>query len=65
MSKTVLFQTIQFSNGTQFGSILSIDSTLLGVTTLGQNGHENNSNKEPFFKAGTGNSPSDCFLSYP
>ena len=35
MSKTVLFQTIQFSIGTQFSSIWPIDSTLSGATALG------------------------------
>ena len=36
MSKTVLFQTIQFSISTQFSSIWPIDRILSGATTLGQ-----------------------------
>ena len=45
MSKTVLFQAIQFSRSTQFSFIWSIDSTLLGATTLGQNGPGSNGSK--------------------
>ena len=45
MSKTVLFQTIQFSISTQFSYIWPIDRTLSGVTTPGQSGSRNNSNE--------------------
>ena len=36
MPKTVQFQTIQLSIGTQFSSIWPIDRTLLDATTPGQ-----------------------------
>ena len=36
MSKTVLFQTIQFFISSQFSPIWLIDRTLSGATTLGQ-----------------------------
>ena len=36
MSKTVLFQIIQFGLCTQFSSIRPIDRTLLGATTPGR-----------------------------
>ena len=45
MSKTVLFQTIQFSISTQFSSVLAIDRTLLGAITPGQSGPGSNNNK--------------------
>ena len=38
MSKTVLFQTIQFSESTQFCSIRFIDSTQSGATNPNQSG---------------------------
>ena len=38
MSKTIIFQTIQFSISTQFISIGSIDWTLSGTTTTGLSG---------------------------
>ena len=38
MTKTVLFQTIQFSISTQFSSMWPIDSTLSGATTPDQSG---------------------------
>ena len=38
MSKTVLFQTVQYSISTQFSSIWPIDRTLSGATTLSQTG---------------------------
>ena len=38
MSKTVLFQIIQFSISTQFSSIWPIDKTLSSSTTPGQSG---------------------------
>ena len=39
MSRTVLFQTIQFIIRAQFSSIRTIDWTLSGATTPGQSGH--------------------------
>ena len=38
MSKTVMFQTIQFSTSTQFCSIWPIDMTLSGATSSAQSG---------------------------
>ena len=38
MSKTVLFQAIQFSMITQFSSIWPIDRTLSGATSSGKSG---------------------------
>ena len=38
MSKAVPFQTIQFSIGIEFSSILLIEMTLLGATPSGQTG---------------------------
>ena len=68
MSKTVLFQTIQFSISTQFSSIWSIDRALSGSTTPGQSGHGSNGNEGvlciPQSSSITGASPSDCFVSY-
>ena len=48
MSKTFLFQAIQFSQtgiSTQFSSISPIDRTLSGATTIGQSGLWSNGNK--------------------
>ena len=45
MSKTVLFQTIQFSISTLFSSIWSIDWTLSGATTPGQSGSGSDGNE--------------------
>ena len=45
MSKTVLFQTIQFSITTQFSFIWPIDRTLSGATTPRQSGPGSNGNK--------------------
>ena len=63
MSKTVLFQTIQFSISTQFSSIQPIDRTLPGAITPDQNGPVSDSNKEvfriPLSSSITGASPSD------
>ena len=65
--KTVLFQAIQFSISTQFSSILPIDRTLSGATTLGQRGHGNNGNvvvlciSQSF--CFTGSSPSESYPS--
>ena len=69
MSKTVLFQTFQFSISTQFSCILPIDRTLSGATTPGLSGLGNNGNEGvlhiPQSSSNTGTSPSDCFVSYP
>ena len=45
MSKTVLFQVIQFSISAQLSSIWHIDRTLSSATTPGQNGPESDSNE--------------------
>ena len=67
MSKTVLFQAIQFS--TQFSSIWSLDRTLLGDITPGQSGPRSNGNEEVLSilqsSSITGSLPSDCLVSYP
>ena len=52
MSKTVPFQTIQFSIRTQFISIRSLDKTLSGTTTTGQSGSGSDCNER-----GTPHSP--------
>ena len=62
MSKSFLFQIIQFSISTQFSYIWSIDRTLSGATTLGQRGP--GSDGIPQSSSITGNSPSDCLVSY-
>ena len=68
MSKTVQFQTIQFSISMQFRSIWPIDSTLIGATTQGQSGPGSNGNEGvlcfPWSSSITGSSPSDCLMSY-
>ena len=46
MSKTVLFQTFQFSISTQLSSIWPIDRTQSDATTPGQSRSESDSNKE-------------------
>ena len=48
MSKTVLFQTIQYSISTQFFSIWPIDKNLSGATTPGQSGRVSHGNEEVF-----------------
>ena len=67
MSKTVLFQTIQFSISTQFSSIWPIDSTLSGATTLGQSepGSDGNEGVLRILQSSsiTRTSPSNCFVS--
>ena len=69
MSKTVLFQAIQFKISTQFSSILPIDRTLSGATTPGQNGPGSDGNEglllipQSFSISGT--SLSYCLVSYP
>ena len=69
MSKTVLFQSIQFSISAQFSSILTIDGTLSGATTPGQSGSGIDGNEGvlhiPQSSSITGTSPSDCLVSYP
>ena len=45
MSKTVLFQTIQFNVNKKFSSISPIDRTLLGATTLCQSEPGNDGNE--------------------
>ena len=45
MSKTVLFETIQFSISTQFNSIRTIHRTQSGVITTEQSGPGNDSNE--------------------
>ena len=69
ISKTVLFQTIQFSISTQFSSIRPIDSTLSGITTLGSS-RTGSDDKEgvlriPQTSRITGTSLSLCLESYP
>ena len=67
MSKTVPFQTIQFSIKTWFSSIKPIDRTLSGTTTPGQSGSDSNNGvlRIPQSSGFTGTSPSDYLLSYP
>ena len=68
MSKTVLFQTIQFILSTQFTSIWPIDRTLSGATTSGQSGPGSDGNKMVFHIPQnshiTGPSPLVCLKSY-
>ena len=68
MSKTILFQAIQFSINTQFSSIWPIDRTPSGATTLGQRGPGSEGNKGVLRIAQsssiTGISQSDCLVSY-
>ena len=45
MSKTILFQIIQFSMCTQFSSNWHIDMALSGATTPGQSGPGSNGNE--------------------
>ena len=67
-TKTVSFQTIQFSIGTQFSSVWYIDRILSGATTPGQSGPGNDSNEGvlriPQSSSITGTSLSDCLVSY-
>ena len=69
MSKTVHFQSIQFSISTQFSSIWPIDKALSGTTTQGQSGSESDGNEGvhriPQSSRITRTSPSDCLMSYP
>ena len=68
MSKTVLFQAIQFSINTQFSSIWPIDITLSGGTTPGKSGPGIDGNEGVLCilqsSSITGTSPSDCLVSY-
>ena len=68
MSKTVLFQTIQFCLSTQFSSIQPINRTISGATILGQSGPGSDSNEGvlriPQSSSITGTSTSDCLVSY-
>ena len=68
MSKTVPFQTIQFSLSPQFSSIWPIDRTVSGATTPGQNGPGSDGNEGQLrihqSSSITGTIPSDCLVSY-
>ena len=68
MSKTVLFQTIQFSTSTQFSSIRPIDRTLPGATTQGQSVPGSNGNEGvlriPQSSSIIETLPSDCLVPY-
>ena len=69
MSKTVLFQTIQFSISIQFSSVWIIDTILSGFTSLGQSGSGSDGNEGvhriPQSCGITGTLPSDYLVSYP
>ena len=69
MSKTVLFQTIQFSISAHFYSIWLKDRTLSGATNPDQSGPGSDGNKGglliPQSSSINEASPSDCFVSYP
>ena len=69
MSKTVLFQTIQFTISTQFSYIRPIDRILAGATTQSQSGPRSDGNEGvlhiPQNSSISGTSPSDCLVSYP
>ena len=75
MSKTFIFQviqfnqTVQFSISMQFSSIEPIDRALSGVTILSQSGPGSNGNEGvlciPQSSSTAGTSPSDCLVSYP
>ena len=69
MSKTVLFQAIQFSISTLFSSIWPIDRTLSGATTPGQSRPGGDGNEGVFHipqsSSITEVSLSDCLVSYP
>ena len=68
ISKTVLFQTIQFNLSSLFNSFWPIDSTLSGGTTPGYSGPGSDGNEEllhiPQSSSITGTSPSYCLVSY-
>ena len=67
-SQTVLIQRIQFSISMQFSSIQPIDRALSGTTIPGQSGPGSNGNEEvlhiPQSSSITGTSPLDCSVSY-
>ena len=69
MSKTILFQTVQFSITTQFSSIWPIDRTLSGAITPGQSGPGSDGNEEVLhileISGITGTSLPDCLVSCP
>ena len=69
MSKTVLFQTTQFSVCTKFDFIWPIDRTQSSATTPGQSRHGGDGNEGvlyiPQSSKITEASPSDSFVSYP
>ena len=67
MSKTVLFQTIQFCISTQFISIKPRDRTLSGANALGKSGSESNGSVFciPQSSSITEASPSNYLVSYP
>ena len=68
LSKSVLFQAIQFIIITHFRSFLPIDKTLPGTTTLSQSGRGSDGNEGvhhiPQITSIIGISSSDCLLSY-
>ena len=68
MSKTVIFQTIEFSITAQFSSISHIDRTLSAATTPGKSGPGSDGNEGvahiPKISCITPTSPSDCIMSY-
>ena len=69
MSKTVPFQTIQFSIRAQFSYIWPIDITLSSDATPRQSGPGSDGNEGvlhiPQSSGITETSPSDCLVSYP
>ena len=69
MSKTVLFQTIQFSMSTQISSLKPIDRVLSGATTPGQCRPWSDGNEGALrisqSSSISGTSPADCLVSYP
>ena len=68
-SQIVLIQTIQFSISMHISSIQPIDRALSGATIPGQSGPGSHGNEGVFHihqgSSTTGNSLSDCFVSYP
>ena len=69
MSKTVLFQIIQFRISTRFSSIRSMDRTLSGATTPNKSGPESDGSegvlRVPQTSSITRTSPADCLVLYP
>ena len=68
MSKTVLFQTIQFNQSAKFNSIWPIDRSLSGTPTPSHSGPESDSNQGGILHSSklliTETSPSACSVSY-